>query len=81
MSDCYVIPHSTDPDAVNATERTIAMLPFGGRFKRNADGSFVTIGEYYVLECANPGFICFSIISQGYARTAVERIASANVTE
>jgi hypothetical protein len=61
MTEAYeVVPHSTRPDAIEATRSTFAML--GGRLVEQ-DGRFYVIG---------PPFVRFAAAHQGYVRSVSE---------
>lgn len=69
----FVTPHSTAPDALAATARTIEGLPGGAIVARDPDGtpSLDTEGRMLVAS-SDPGFLLFAVKQQGYALHAVE---------
>jgi hypothetical protein len=64
-----VRPHSTDPEAIAALERTIEMLPNcrGSRFDRRGPGYAWNGSSLMLRTNADPKFVAWAVTRQGYA--------------
>lgn len=74
MQTVLVTPHSTAPDALAATARTLAALP-GTTVAYEADGTpALDSAGRLRLSSADPDFVLFAIKQQGYALDAVKEV-------
>lgn len=75
MKKVLITPHSEEPDAIAATERTFFLLPGGGLFEREGKdyrrgADYRRVNGKLVLACSNPDFVVFAALEQGYAKGA-----------
>ena len=72
MRFILIEPRSWDPDAIDATEASLAALPRGGRFQRDPNGRPILQDGLLVLECQDPRFIAWAAVHQGYVMRALQ---------
>jgi hypothetical protein len=63
-------PHSLDPAALDATDSTLKMLFGGGPLVRTESGVVKVTDGWVECACANPSFVEFAAVRQGYVADA-----------
>lgn len=72
QGNLLIVPHSEDPSAIDATEKTLLDFPLQTFIVRDDGGEIVRSDGKIVAHAADPDFVVFACKKQGYVKS-IER--------